>query len=111
MAREWNRCRRAQVTQNTHAVSKLDASVAPWVLGSTARLVVRWYSYTMGSKLSDVNPFLRNPTIRKRSVFNSVASSSAIEGIRAPFKQMEAQSSVATADSAKRLSQKRPRLR
>jgi hypothetical protein len=41
----------------------------------------------MGSKLSTVNPYLRDPVLRRRSVLRSVATSSAIEGIRAPFKQ------------------------
>lgn len=48
------------------------------------RLPVR-YTSTMGSKLMTTNPYLRNPAIRKRMIFMSVASSSAIEGIRAPF--------------------------
>jgi hypothetical protein len=34
------------------------------------------------SKLSDVNPYLRDPVKRERAVLTSVASSSAIEGIR-----------------------------
>ena len=42
----------------------------------------------MGEKLSTANPYLRDPAERKRSVFRSVASSSAIEGIRAPFRQL-----------------------
>jgi Fic family protein len=41
----------------------------------------------MSSRLSESNPYLRNAAARKRSVLKSVASSSAIEGIRAPFKQ------------------------
>jgi hypothetical protein len=41
----------------------------------------------MSSKLSTSNPYLRDPVARRRSVFASVASSSAIEGIRAPFMQ------------------------
>ena len=40
------------------------------------------------TKLSQVNPYLRDPVARERGVFASVASSSAIEGIHAPFKQM-----------------------
>ena len=36
----------------------------------------------MGSKLSDVNPYLRDPAKRERAVLKSVQSSSAIEGIR-----------------------------
>ena len=42
----------------------------------------------MSSKLAATNPYLRDPVLRRRSVFRSVASSSAIEGIRTPFKQM-----------------------
>ena len=41
----------------------------------------------MSSKLSTTNPYLRDPVLRERGVFQSVATSSAIEGIRAPFKQ------------------------
>lgn len=58
----------------------------------------------MGSKLSTVNPYLRDPIVRKRTVFTSVSSSSAIEGIRAPFKQLETQ--VSTAESGKSPSKK-----
>ena len=39
------------------------------------------------AKLSLTNPYLRDAAIRERSVLASVASSSAIEGIHAPFKQ------------------------
>jgi len=42
----------------------------------------------VSKKLSDVNPYLRDPALRDRLVFKSVASSSAIEGISAPFKRM-----------------------
>jgi hypothetical protein len=37
--------------------------------------------------LSTSNPFVRNPADRRREVFASVASSSAIEGIFAPFRK------------------------
>lgn len=40
----------------------------------------------MGRKLLNTNPYLLDPVQRERSVFKSVASSSAIEGIRAPFR-------------------------
>jgi Fic family protein len=40
----------------------------------------------MKSKLSDVNPYLSDPVKRERAVLKSVASSSAIEGIRVPLK-------------------------
>ena len=45
------------------------------------------YTPAMGTKLTSANPYLRDPKMRERMVFISVASSSAIEGIRAPFKQ------------------------
>ena len=38
------------------------------------------------TKLSHTNPYLRDRVARERGVFASVASSSAIEGIHAPFK-------------------------
>ena len=64
------------------------------------------YNLAMGSKLSAVNPYLRDPIVRKRTVFTSVSSSSAIEGIRAPFKQLETQ--VSTPESGKSPSKKDP---
>ena len=39
------------------------------------------------TKLSHTNPYLRDPAMRKRGLLISVASSSAIEGIHAPFKE------------------------
>lgn len=41
----------------------------------------------MGTKLSSVNPYLRDPVARKSMIVRSVVTSSAIEGIRAVFKQ------------------------
>jgi len=41
----------------------------------------------MGAKLTDTNPHLRDPLLRQRAVLKSVASSSAIEGIHAPFRK------------------------
>jgi hypothetical protein len=41
----------------------------------------------MSSTLATANPHLRDPDLRRRSVLKSVATSSAIEGIRAPFKK------------------------
>jgi hypothetical protein len=41
----------------------------------------------MSTKLSDSNPHLRDRSVRQRSVLVSVATSSAIEGIHAPFKK------------------------
>lgn len=40
----------------------------------------------MSSKLSSANTYMRDPDVRRVSVLRSVATSSAIEGIRAPFK-------------------------
>lgn len=39
----------------------------------------------MSKKLSDSNPYLRDPEVRKKSLWVSVKSSSAIEGIHHPF--------------------------
>jgi hypothetical protein len=47
----------------------------------------------MGSKLTDTNPYLRDPVQRARDVFRSVAGSSAIEGIHHPFKTPAGKSS------------------
>jgi hypothetical protein len=41
----------------------------------------------MSTKLSAVNPYLRDPIVRKSMTIRSVVTSSAIEGIRAVFKQ------------------------
>ncbi|MDO9466538.1 MAG: hypothetical protein Q7J36_04485 [Thiobacillus sp.] len=41
----------------------------------------------MSAKLSASNPYLSDPALRQRSVLESVATSSAIEGIRAPFRK------------------------
>ena len=41
----------------------------------------------MSSKLSSTNRYLRDPAVRERAVVRNVATSSAIEGIRAPFKR------------------------
>jgi hypothetical protein len=40
----------------------------------------------MSSKLSSANTYMRDPAVRRTSVLRSVATSSAIEGIRAPFR-------------------------
>jgi hypothetical protein len=45
------------------------------------------YTLLMSAKLSASNPYLSDPDLRKRSVLESVATSSAIEGIRAPFRK------------------------
>jgi hypothetical protein len=47
--------------------------------------VNRLYTKGVGTKLSIANRYLRNPGVRERTVTRSVATSSAIEGIRAPF--------------------------
>ncbi len=62
-----------------------------------ASFVLRCYTRNMSSKLSTVNPYLRDPVARRRGVFASVASSSAIEGIHAPFKQAAVTFSFASA--------------
>ena len=58
----------------------------------------------MSSKLSSANPYLRDPIIRKQTVFKSVSSSSAIEGIHAPFKQLETRQPAA--ETGKSISKK-----
>jgi hypothetical protein len=42
----------------------------------------------MRKTLAATNRYLRDPVLRDRLVLKSVASSSAIEGIRAPFRRM-----------------------
>jgi len=42
----------------------------------------------MKNRLSDVNPYLRDPAKRKRAMLKSVISSSAIEGIRVTLKDL-----------------------
>ena len=42
----------------------------------------------MKNRLSDVNPYLRDPVKRKRAMLRSVISSSAIEGIRVTPKDL-----------------------
>ena len=41
----------------------------------------------MSSKLARTNPYMRDPAVREPTILKSVASSSAIEGIRAPFRK------------------------
>ena len=53
----------------------------------------------MSSKLSATNRYLRDPVVRARTVLKSVATSSAIEGIRAPFKR-DARSSASSLKAA-----------
>jgi len=59
----------------------------------------------MKAKLSTANQYLRDPAIRDRTVLKSVASSSAIEGIRSPFKQITSNSGSVLA--TKRLTPKK----
>ena len=47
----------------------------------------REYYPMTGARLSLVNRYLRNPELREKTVTKSVATSSAIEGIRAPFRR------------------------
>ena len=51
-------------------------------VSSSAAILV----FMSSTKLSHTNPYLRDRAARERGVFASVASSSAIEGIHAPFK-------------------------
>ena len=45
------------------------------------------YTQHVSTKLSVANRYLRNPEVREKTVIRSVATSSAIEGIRAPFER------------------------
>jgi hypothetical protein len=56
----------------------------------------------MSKKLSAANPYLRDPVRRERAVLQSVSSSSAIEGIHAPFRRRSTSSGkfVTTTKSA-----------
>ena len=62
-----------------------------------------WYNFIMTSKLSSTNPYLRDPKQRQRSVLRSVATSSAIEGIHAPFKTVTRMASASSLSSVKRV--------
>jgi hypothetical protein len=64
----------------------------------------RLYTTGVGTKLSVANRYLRNPEVRERTVTRSVATSSAIEGIRAPF----GRGAKIGASSKIRLKRKRP---
>jgi hypothetical protein len=56
----------------------------------------------MSTKLSQSNRYLRDPAVRERTVMKSVASSSAVEGIHAPFrKPATVAAKVSGADSRK----------
>ena len=56
----------------------------------------------MSTKLSTANPYLRDPVLREGMVFRSVASSSAIEGIHAPFRRMARTAGTSESASAGR---------
>ena len=56
----------------------------------------------MSSKLAKTNPYLRDPVTRERIVLKSVASSSAIEGIRAPFRKTAAKAKSASIPAKKK---------
>lgn len=58
----------------------------------------------MSSKLSKTNPHLRDPVARERAILKSVASSSAIEGIRAPFRESSTAKSKSVSKTQKRKS-------
>lgn len=49
----------------------------------------------MSAKLAVTNRYLKDTEVRRKLIFKSVASSSAIEGIRAPFKQIAGAKKVA----------------
>lgn len=46
------------------------------------------YNRHMSTKLAATNRYLKDAVVRRKLIFKSVASSSAIEGIRAPFKEL-----------------------
>ena len=48
----------------------------------------------MAKPITNTNRFLKDPALREKMVLKSVASSSAIEGIRAPFKAAAANNSL-----------------
>lgn len=58
--------------------------------GRSSAYRIPWERFISGStsqKLSNTNPYLSDPEARERDVFTSAASSSAIEGIHAPFRR------------------------
>ena len=60
----------------------------------------------MGSKLVSINPYLRDPKMRERMVVRSVTSSSAIEGIHAPFKRMSSRGGAKTTANSRAVTTK-----
>lgn len=61
-----------------------------------------FYNKRMGTKLATSNRYLRDSTARDRMVLKSVASSSAIEGIRAPFKGKGVKASKSVTSGSRR---------
>ena len=55
------------------------------------------YNAYMSAKLASTNQYLKDAVVRRKLIFRSVASSSAIEGIRAPFKKIVAVKKAARA--------------
>ncbi|MDQ7011445.1 MAG: hypothetical protein Q9M29_06450 [Mariprofundaceae bacterium] len=62
----------------------------------------------MRSKLSTSNPYMHDRAQRDAMVFRSVASSSAIEGIRAPFRQKARPARPPVAGEKKRVKNTKP---
>ena len=65
-------------------------------------IVFRLQCYIMAKLINTTNRFLKDPVLRERMVLKSVASSSAIEGIRAPFKTVTRKSGDAPGNSRKK---------
>jgi hypothetical protein len=63
----------------------------------------------MSSKLATANTYMRDPVVRERSVLKSVATSSAIEGIHAPFKQHSSGASKSGSSKVLKLRAPRPK--
>ena len=53
-------------------------------------------------KLTSANRYLRDPEVREKTVTRSVATSSAIEGIRAPFARRRTQAATGRKNDLKR---------
>jgi hypothetical protein len=51
----------------------------------------------MSAKLASTNRYLKDAVVRRKLILKSVASSSAIEGIRAPFKKVAAKKAARAA--------------
>lgn len=57
----------------------------------------------MGRPLVESNRYLRDPVARRRALLRSVATSSAIEGIRAPFRDELAKEKIAELAATRKL--------